>query len=374
MITKSNIRMLEGIKIATKQAPLFSHAPRYAGLKDAWYTTVDTELFTYNAFPFFFVGSNSLHAIGWSSGAGHANSDEVRYAIIDKETYEMQQGVFFDDATQVIDQDLSWLEIYLPNDGDYVNFRSVYTVIREAGALTLYVNSSIDVSGDTYALWGTPYEYNGDWYTGSYRTVGGYFRTALLKSTDNMKTWGFVSLVAGDSSRKYNEAAFLNTSGTNLISVVREDLTDARDLCLVNSADGGVTWSPAINTVLTPIPDVKGTQPFLMKLSNGNVMLIAGKRTGSSGIDAGGSLLNNVDVTGVMYWTSADDGATWSDGVQLAPSWSTDCGNPTAMQLPNGNVAVAFYTAQGATNETVGVEPSIIYLEFDPVNTKNAAS
>jgi hypothetical protein len=230
------------------------------------------------------------------------------------------------------------------------------------------------VSGDTYSLWGTPYQYDGNWYVGSYRTAGGYNRTALLKSTDKMKTWSFVSLVASNSARTYNEAAFLNTSGTNIVSVIREDVLGTRDLHYVTSADGGVTWTPSAGTLLTPIAgDVKGTQPFLMELSNGDVILIAGKRTGSSGINTGGSLTDFEDITGIMYWISTDDGATWSDGVQIAPSWSTDCGNPTAKQLANGNVAVTFYTALGATNGTVGVEPSIFYMEFDPVNTLTTA-
>lgn len=373
-------------KIASKQPPLFSLSSRYSGLKNAWYTTVDTGLFEYNAFPFFWVGNSKLHAISWSSGIGHANSDYKRYAIIDPDTHEMQKGVFFDETLPAEDQyDFSWLEPYL-EEGEYVNFRSAYTVIRENGILNRYVNSTVLVSGDTYALWGTPYQYNGDWYTGGYRTVGGYWRPALFKSTDKMKTWSFVSLVASNSARQYNEAAFLNTSGSNFISVVRDDKTDAwkdiygpdpRDLVLTTSTNGGTTWAD-LGTILPVIPDVKGTQPFLMKLSDGRIMLLAGKRTGSSGIHSGGSLAGHVDdsppidlseITGVAYWISDDDGATWSPSVQIAPSWSTDCGNPSAKQLPNGNVAVAFYTAQGATNGTEGVEPSIIYMEFDPVNT-----
>lgn len=358
----------ERVTVASdKITPLFASQPRFNAITDYRATMIDSELFTYKAFPFFFVGNNKLNAIGWSSGEGHGNSDEVRYAIVDNDTHEFTSGVFFDMVG--VEYFTDWLDPYL-DEGEYVNFRSVYTVIKESGVLNVYTTSSIDI-GDIYSLWGTPYQYNGDWYTGSYRTVGGYPRAALVKSTDNMKTWSFFSLVASNSAREYTEAAFLNTGGTNIISVIREDLTGLRDLVFTSSADGGSTWTPAVGTLLTPISaTVKGTQPFLLKLNNGNVMLLAGKRTGSSGLNAAGTALEFEDITGIAYWISDDDGATWSAPVQIAPSWSTDCGNPSAKLLSNGNVAVAFYVATGATNGAIGVEPSIFYTEINPTDTK----
>ena len=367
-IVNKIINRLEQSKVLMSNQPLFSGSARYLGLKDAFYTVVDSGLFTYKAFPFFFVSNNpNLHAIAHSSGAGHANSDEIIYSIIDRDTNKITQGVFFDLNTLVYST--GWLEDYLPNEGDYANFRSVYTVVRENGVLNTYTTSSINEQDDTYVIWGQPFQYNGDWYTGAYRTVGGYPRSAMVKSTDNMKTWTFFALVASVSSREYSEVAFLNTVNQNFLAIVREDLISTRDMAATTSTDGGVTWAD-VGTILPVIPNVKGTQPFLMKLSNGNIMLLVGKRTTSSGVDSGGALLNNEDITGVAYHISTDNGVTWSDAVQLAPSWSTDCGNPAAKELPNGNVAVAFYTALGATNGNVGVEPSVIYLEFDPVNTK----
>jgi hypothetical protein len=354
--------------------PSYSGAPRFLGIKDHKASVIDSDLFTYKAFPYFFVGSTNQSIIGWSSGEGHANSDEILYGIVNDETQEIEEeGVFYNLNTAT--ESLGWLERFLPNDGDYLNFRSVYSVIRESGTLNFYLNSSIEVSDDTYSLWGTPFQYNGDWYTTAYRTAGSpsYFRPCLLKSTDSMKTWSFVALIASNSARTYNETAVLPVGGTNFIAITREDTQPGRDLYYTTSADAGVTWSPTPGTLLTPITgDVKGTQPSLTLLDNGDVLLVAGKRTGSSGIEIGGSLTDNEDITGIMYWTSSDDGATWSAGVSLAPSWSTDCGGPSVRKLSNGNVACVFYTALGATNGTVGVEPSIIYSEFDPSNTESS--
>ena len=376
-IVNGRVNFIEDLSIIKNKrnndipAPIFAGVARYAGIANYKVTPIDSELFRYKAFPFFWIGKNNLHAFSWSSGLTHGSSEYTMYAIMNPDTHEFEKGIFRDGTTY----NTAWLEPYLA-EGEYVNFRSIYTVIRESGVLNVYVNSTINVNGDTYAFWGTPIFYNNEWYVTAYRTAGtpSYFRSALFKSVDNMKTWSFVSLIASNSARTYNETGILNTSGSNFIAVVREDTTGTRDLYYVTSNDGGNNWNPSPGTLLTPIlGDVKGTQPSLLKLSNGHVMLVAGKRTGSSGIlDDGGMASNGENVTGVMYWTSPNNGSTWSNGVQLAPSWSTDCGNPSVKQLENGNVAVIFYTALGATNGTIGVEPSIIYVEFDPISTINS--
>jgi hypothetical protein len=115
---------------------------------------------------------------------------------------------------------------------------------------------------------------------------------------------------------------------------------------------------------------IQGTQPCLLLLPDGDILLLVGHRTGGSGLDVSG-VLNEAglaNITGIACWRSTNNAASWTNRVILAPMWSTDGGQPMAVSLDVGRVGMLCYLAPGATNADYGVEPGIYWITFNGDN------
>lgn len=330
---------------------------RYLHLPEYKVRCIAQERGVYNAFPGGVkILGDSIVAI-YSSGVGHGQSDRQIWVKSSDRFEYFETGTFLENATGVYDNSfLSEL-----TQGESINFKSVFTVKNVSGTLTNFTTPVVMVT-DQYALWGVPVLVGGEWLTTGYRISGGYERTALFKSTDGMGTWQFVTLIATSGARKFTEASLAECSNGDLIAVVRDNSTSTRDLYLTRRPNGSQVWgTPAM------LPNhIKGTQPNLLRLSSGDVVLFAGDRIGASTLDDNGNHTGIGDITGIACWKSRDNGSSWGDATMIAPSWGTDCGQPVSIELPDGNIGLLCYLAPAATNGNLGIETGIYWIEFDP--------
>ena len=155
-------------------------------------------------------------------------------------------------------------------------------------------------------------------YAGS-RTEPRRSDSLVLRSRDGGRTWGDGSLVAGG----FDETALLHLASGRLIAMMRS--ADG-DLWQTESDDLGYTWSePRRITQPTQHP------ADLLMLESGRVLLTFGHRSPPYGVRA---LISN------------DECDTWghdSEMVLTADSSNRDCGYPSAVQLDDGKVFVAYY-------------------------------
>lgn len=366
MALLERLSQMEDALIRSKQVPAEFLNARFLQIPGYKIRLVAQEMGVYNAFPGG-VQRFGDYIVGiFSSGAGHANSDRQRWVKSKNGFVTFETGTFFENAT--LAHDTSFLE-GLISEGESANFKTVFTVKNEGGTLAPYRQATIDVSGDTYAFWGEPKFIGDRWFGAAYRTAGGYRRAALFESTDGMVTWVYKSMIAAAGARLFGETSFDECANGDWVAVTRDDpATNIRDLYIERSTDQGATWSTPVK-----LPShVVGTQPFVKRLSNGHLMLFAGDRTGSGGLNNVGAQQDFEDITGVSCWKSTDNGLTWGPRIHLAPSWSTDCGQYVPVELEDGNVLGLCYLSPGATNGTRGIEPGIYAIEFDPAGIPGA--
>ena len=144
----------------------------------------------------------------------------------------------------------------------------------------------------------------------------------VLRSRDGGRTWGDGSLVA----EGFDETALLHLASGRLIAMMRS--ADG-DLWQTESDDLGYTWSePSRITQPTQHP------ADLLLLESGRVLLSFGHRSPPYGVRA---LISN------------DECETWehdSEMVLTADSSNRDCGYPSAVQLDDGKVFVAYYACE----------------------------
>ncbi len=161
-------------------------------------------------------------------------------------------------------------------------------------------------------------------YVGS-RTGPRRSDSVILRSRDNGETWGDGSLIA----EGFDETALLPLASGKLIAMLRfSGDSDSRgaNLWQAESPDLGYTWSePRQITRPTQHP------ADLLMLESGRVLLTFGHRSPPYGVRA---------------LISSDECETWdhdSEIVLTADSASSDCGYPSAVQLDDGKVFVAYY-------------------------------
>ncbi len=137
-----------------------------------------------------------------------------------------------------------------------------------------------------------PYFKNYDFYQ---------YRTWILISRDNGKTFEYLSTVADCQTYPYNpdaegfcEPELLNLGGGHLLCSLRTQGHEVYSPIYVShSYDSGITWEAPIE--INPF----GVLPRLLKMSNGAVICASGKWD-------------------TFFQISGDDGKTWSDRVILA--------------------------------------------------------
>ena len=152
-----------------------------------------------------------------------------------------------------------------------------------------------------------------------------HYHSCLVRSTDNGRTWGELSLVATD----YGEMSLAavpdvnRAAGERLAAVLRGG---EGGLAVCESTDRGRTWAePRMLTKPNQHP------ADLCLLDSGALLMVFGCRLTPKGVQA---ILSN------------DGGRTWPFGRRVFLAWQPltwDCGYPSAVQLDNGTIVMLYY-------------------------------
>jgi len=102
---------------------------------------------------------------------------------------------------------------------------------------------------------------------------------------------------------------------------------------MVRSADGGKTWTVAHPTELAGLP------PHLLRLRDGTLLSVYGRRFGAFGEYA---------------CFSGDGGRTWdvASEIKLAGHFNGDLGYPASAELPDGRILTVYYQAEKKGEKT----------------------
>ena len=313
----------------------------------------------YKAFPFSNI-IGGYFVILYSDGDAHASSDRQIMArkpaasILDNST-AWEQVTFFENSSAVFN--FSLLTDIMTN-GESFLFK-VWTVTKTAGVVAQSTLSSSVVSGfsdsdidGNYAMWSKSRLYAGNYYRVGYSFAGAEWNSVLFESADQI-TWaikGFIAKGIG-AGLKFSEADIVETTSGNYLAVIREDSGTGRPL-YTSTSTNLITWTtPVLST------EFEGTQPNLIKLSSGSILLSVGDRVGSSGLDFGGVPSNFPTVTGIKTYISTNNASTFSVGTNFDLSWSTDCGQPMMEEVLPGFIAMSYYNSLKQTNSVT--EPGI---------------
>lgn len=327
-------------KVVTKNIRNFDFADGM-NIKTSRFSTSGKTDLKYNAFPYFVNYGTYSYGI-YSEGGAHGNSDRQIMIRTSKSSdgQSFQKVVFFENSTGVFNTSLLSGILAV---GDSLIFK-VWTIINEAGTINVYTNSSINVSGLSYALWGDVVINAGVYYRTGYSFVADNYNSALFTSTDKGKTWNFKSIIARGTTANnhiYNEAGLFYIGSGDFVAVVRDDYDGNGDnaLYIVKSLDFGATWD---TPTLLP-SNIRGRQPKLTRINTSNHMaLTISKRIGTGGENANESVLYG-NRTGVQLFISADNGVTWGNGTMIDTFYSTDGGQPWALSYTANRLFIPYY-------------------------------
>ena len=184
------------------------------------------------------------------------------------------------------------------------------------------------------------------------RTVNGVqkdcTRLWVTRSTDKGATWQTLCEDVpwtGDEGLAVillDEPDVIECDDGTLVGMVRfnEDPAHPDDHCLRQtvSRDGGRTWTPTVK-----IP-VVGFPPHLLKLPDGKLVCVYGRRTVNPGY-------------GEFAVISDDNGRTWDveNEIVLRPFSNDDLGYPSSCLLSNGDILTVYYQP-----EKVGEKPCLM--------------
>lgn len=157
--------------------------------------------------------------------------------------------------------------------------------------------------------------------------------SVMLRSTDQAKTWKYVSTIAGDPGDKmkgFLEPGIVRTKTGRIIAGLRNHLKE-NYIYMTYSDDNGKTWVPVFRT------DMVGHPVDLIQLKDGRIMASYGVRTGDG---------RHTEPGGIRACFSSDNGKTWdiTTEVQLRNDFlNWDIGYPESIQLKDGKVLTAYY-------------------------------
>jgi BNR repeat protein len=164
----------------------------------------------------------------------------------------------------------------------------------------------------------------------------------LVRSKDNGETWDDPSLILPN----HNETAIFLLPDNTLLAASRDGAGMQRlDSCI--SKDMGRTWSSPLR-----ITGQKQHPADLLQLSNGWLLLLYGDRSGT----------DNRVIRGVI---SRNNGRTWDISYDIVFSRSVrgDFGYPSGLLLPNGNLAITYYSAGAAKNAYDGTQAKALLVQ-----------
>ena len=152
----------------------------------------------------------------------------------------------------------------------------------------------------------------------------------LLRSTDEGKTWKYVSTIASDLGGKlggFMEPGLVRTRTGRIVAGLRNHGQD-QAIWITYSDDNGKTWVPVFKT------DMIGHPVDLIQLSDGRLMASYGVRE------------VHAKPGGIRVCFSNDNGRTWDIKTerQLRNDFiNVDVGYPESLQLPGGEIFTAYY-------------------------------
>lgn len=147
-------------------------------------------------------------------------------------------------------------------------------------------------------------------------------RIYLLESADGGATWSAGAVIADEPHRQYSEPAILRLGG-RLLVMIREVVTGLLHQCA--SEDGGRTWSAP-----EPTP-MWGCPPHLLDLGDGRVLCTYGHRRPPHSI---------------RCCTSEDEGRSWDPAAERTIRGdlpNDDLGYPSAVTTRDGAVFTVYY-------------------------------
>ena len=249
----------------------------------------------YLGFPYIIKIGTSLVGI-YSDGESHANSDKQIMIRSDDNGLTWSSVDFYINSTGAYNFSLL---TDIVSSGSKVVFKN-WTVTNTSGTFSATIQSSVINGGDTYFIWSKPVNYSGTLYRTGYTGILPT-KTALLQSVDNGSTWTFKTDIFSVVGLYFTEADIVNTNGNNWIAICRTDdpLASVNNNLLYWSIsnNNGTTWS---TPELLPTSKINGRQPNITKLSNADIIISSGDRSGTSGYAGNGEALSFLgDTTGV---------------------------------------------------------------------------
>ena len=178
---------------------------------------------------------------------------------------------------------------------------------------------------------------DGRWMIPAYGadTAGGETYPVVAFSEDEGHTWGDCSVIARGSAVTFYEAAVIRLRDGRFLAAIRtQDPPFATYRSY--SENEGRSWTP-------PEPlDFLGQTPFLVELPSGLVLCAYRDR------DPG--------RPGVSASVTRDNGASWEYAARLYEGTDWNCGYPSLVSLPGGELFCVYYTSyRGGDCEVQGV-------------------
>lgn len=161
-------------------------------------------------------------------------------------------------------------------------------------------------------------------------------KVSMFRSGNDGRSWELMSFIsdgynATEFSNGHNETAFLHLGGGKWIAAARR-WKAGQSLDLFRSNDDGHTWQ-----FDSPLSKSSQHPAHLLRLNNGHLLLTYGNRI--------------LDQFGVAVKISQDEGKTWSEEFLVIDDLTNgDSGYPASVQLSNGKIMTAYYSAGVASH------------------------
>ena len=162
----------------------------------------------------------------------------------------------------------------------------------------------------------------------------GIGKILAAESTDRGKSWRVIGEVPFPEYihvlRDCHEPHAVETADGRIVVQIRchsKSSGFAESSVQSESADGGKTW-----TMAKPM-GLDGYPPHLIRLADGKLLSVYGRRRGN---------------LGEFACLSDDQGRTWDvkNEIKLAGHWNGDLGYPASVQLPDGTILTVYYQAE----------------------------
>lgn len=302
----------------------------------------------YNAFPYAIKIGGSVVGI-FSEGAEHGNSDkQVMFRTDDGVNFQTVD--FFINDTGVYD--FSLIDDLLAS-GDTVVLK-VWTIKKTGTTVSATTTSTVVEAGITYALWSEVVYVGGVAYRTGYSVepAGEVLnRVAIFSSpqTDQIN-WTYLDEIAnGGGSLQFSESSLTYTgSVSGFTAFIREDSGVGNPIYRTTGDNTGQNW-----TVPSLVSGISGRQPKVTSMANGKFVLTTGDRAGGSS-ESGGDPTFFGDKTGVALYVTTDLSGAWGFPFQVATTYSTDGGQPWAVQVSANRVLIPYY-ARRSTEKNPGI-------------------